>query len=62
MAGLCLPAVMFAMVAISLLGQGEMDFQWNLAMNFHAVVGRDELRVPVLQHAWHKVTGNLPLW
>lgn len=35
--------------AISLLGQGEMDFQHNIALTFHAVVGSDEVRVPVLR-------------
>jgi hypothetical protein len=35
--------------AISLLGQGEMDLQSNVALNFHALVGRDEIRVPILR-------------
>ncbi|MEE8450741.1 MAG: hypothetical protein V3R99_02470, partial [Thermoguttaceae bacterium] len=34
--------------AISLRGQGEMDMQSNIDMVFHAVVGRDEIRVPVI--------------
>jgi hypothetical protein len=40
--------------AISLLGQGEMDFQHNIALTFHAIVGSDEVRVPVL---WDLVGG-----
>ncbi len=35
--------------AISLLGKGEMDFQQNVRMAFHAIVGRGELDVPVLR-------------
>lgn len=35
--------------AISLLGQGEMDFESRINLTFHAVVGRDELYVPVLR-------------
>jgi hypothetical protein len=34
--------------AISLLGKGDMDFQSNIDLAFHAVVGRDEFRVPVI--------------
>lgn len=35
--------------AISLLGQGQMDFQQKIDLNFHALVGNDEVRVPVLR-------------
>ncbi|HUU95680.1 MAG TPA: AsmA-like C-terminal region-containing protein [Phycisphaerae bacterium] len=35
--------------AISLLGRGEMDFESNVAMVFHAVVGRDELQIPLIR-------------
>jgi hypothetical protein len=35
--------------AISLLGKGEMDFQQNVRMTFHAIVGRGELDLPVLK-------------
>jgi hypothetical protein len=35
--------------AISLLGKGEMDFQSNINMTFYAMVGRDELRVPIVR-------------
>jgi len=34
--------------AISLLGKGEMNFQSDIRLTFHPVVGRDEWRVPVL--------------
>ncbi|NQU19960.1 MAG: AsmA-like C-terminal region-containing protein [Candidatus Nealsonbacteria bacterium] len=34
--------------AISLLGRGEIDFESNIAMVFHAVVGRDDLQIPVI--------------
>ena len=35
--------------AISLLGKGEMDFQQNIRMTFHAIVGRGELGLPMLK-------------
>ncbi len=35
--------------AISLLGKGEMDFQQNVRMTFHAIVGRGDLDLPVLK-------------
>jgi hypothetical protein len=35
--------------AISLLGKGEMDFQRNIQLTFHAIVGSGELGVPVLR-------------
>ncbi|MDZ7620018.1 MAG: hypothetical protein U1E05_23705, partial [Patescibacteria group bacterium] len=35
--------------AISLLGKGEMDFQQNVRMTFHAIVGRGELGLPMLK-------------
>ena len=35
--------------AISLLGKGEMDFQQNVRMAFHAIVGRGEFDVPMLR-------------
>lgn len=34
--------------AISLRGQGQMDLQSNIDLVFHAVVGRDEIHVPVI--------------
>lgn len=34
--------------AISLLGQGQMDFQSNIKLAFHAVVGRNEFFVPII--------------
>ncbi len=34
--------------AISLLGKGEMNFQSDINLNFHTVVGRHEWRIPVL--------------
>ena len=35
--------------AISLLGWGEMDLQHNIDLTFHAVVGNDEIHVPLLR-------------
>jgi hypothetical protein len=35
--------------AISLLGKGELDFQQNLRLTFHAVVGRGDFHVPVIR-------------
>lgn len=35
--------------AISLLGKGEMDFQQNVRMTFHAIVGRSDWGVPAIQ-------------
>ncbi|MBN2475715.1 MAG: AsmA-like C-terminal domain-containing protein [Pirellulales bacterium] len=40
--------------AVSLLGKGWMDFDKKIGLTFHAVVGRDEMRVPVL----HEVMGG----
>jgi len=34
--------------AISLRGQGQMDMQSNVDLVFHAVVGRDEIHVPIV--------------
>ena len=35
--------------AISLLGKGQMDFDRHLDLTFHAMVGRDEFRVPIVR-------------
>jgi hypothetical protein len=35
--------------AVSLLGKGEMDFDRNIRMVFHAIVGRGRLEVPILK-------------
>jgi hypothetical protein len=35
--------------AISMLGKGEMDFQQNIKLTFHAIVGRGELSMPVVR-------------
>ncbi len=35
--------------ALSLLGKGEMDFQQNIRLTFHAAVGRGQLNLPVLR-------------
>ncbi len=35
--------------AISLLGQGEMNLQQDVRLAFYAVVGRDELRIPIIR-------------
>jgi len=43
------PRINFNGDAVSLLGQGEMDFQKNVHLTFHAVVGRDEVHVPILR-------------
>jgi hypothetical protein len=38
--------------AISLLGKGEMDFQSNIRMNFHAIVGRGEIDLPLVKEVF----------
>ncbi len=38
--------------AISLLGKGEMDFQSNIRLKFHAIVGRGELDVPIVKQIY----------
>jgi hypothetical protein len=43
------PRINFNGDAVSLLGQGEMDFQKNVRLTFHGVVGRDEVHVPILR-------------
>jgi hypothetical protein len=35
--------------AISLLGEGEMDFQQAIKLTFHAIVGRGDVNVPLLK-------------
>jgi hypothetical protein len=35
--------------AISLLGKGEMDFNRQTNLNFYAIVGRDEVRLPLIR-------------
>jgi hypothetical protein len=35
--------------AVSLLGKGEMDFQRQINLNFYAIVGRNEVRIPVIR-------------
>ena len=35
--------------AISLLGKGEMDFDHNLRMVFHAIIGNDQLQLPIVR-------------
>jgi hypothetical protein len=35
--------------AVSLLGQGQVSFDRQIDLTFHAMVGRDEFRVPVLR-------------
>ena len=35
--------------AISLIGKGEMNFQSEIRLTFHTMVGRDELRIPILR-------------
>jgi hypothetical protein len=35
--------------AISLLGKGEMDFDRQINLNFYAIVGRDEVRLPLIR-------------
>ena len=34
--------------AVSLLGRGEIDFESNIALVFHARVGRDQLQIPLI--------------
>ena len=35
--------------AISMLGKGEMDFDKNLRMVFHAIIGNDQMQVPIVR-------------
>ena len=35
--------------AISMLGKGEMDFDKSLRMVFHAVIGNDQLQLPIVR-------------
>ncbi len=42
------PKIDFNGDAISLVGQGEMDFQSGLDLSFYSVVGRNEMRLPIL--------------
>jgi hypothetical protein len=38
--------------AISLLGKGEMDFQSNVKLKFHAIVGRGEIDLPIIKEVY----------
>jgi hypothetical protein len=35
--------------AISLLGKGEMDFDTNMRMIFHPIVGNDKYKLPIIR-------------
>ncbi|MFZ5832869.1 MAG: hypothetical protein ACOY3P_22510 [Planctomycetota bacterium] len=39
----------FAGDAMSLIGKGEMDFQQNVRMEFHALVGRSDVGLPMIK-------------
>ncbi len=41
--------------AISLLGRGEMNFDHQLDLDFHAVVGRNEIRLPLFKNFVNRV-------
>jgi len=41
--------------AVSLLGRGETDFDHNLKLDFHAVVGRNEIRIPFVKKFVNRV-------
>ncbi|NOZ40208.1 MAG: hypothetical protein GXP24_08280 [Planctomycetes bacterium] len=41
--------------AISLLGRGEMNFDHQLNLEFHAVVGRNEIRLPFVKNIVNRV-------
>jgi hypothetical protein len=47
--------------AISLLGKGEMDFRSNIRLTFHAVVGRDEIKLPVIRDLVGGASQNIML-
>jgi hypothetical protein len=35
--------------AVSMLGKGEMDFDRNIRMVFHAIIGNDQLKLPIVR-------------
>ena len=45
--------------AISLRGQGEMDFQSAIRLTFYALVGRGELDVPVVKQVFRGASQQL---
>ncbi|MEK6250088.1 MAG: AsmA-like C-terminal region-containing protein, partial [Planctomycetales bacterium] len=47
--------------AISLLGKGEMDFDRNLRMIFHAILGNDQLQIPLISPLTNTVSKQLML-
>lgn len=47
--------------AISLHGKGEMDFQSNIRMTFHATVGRGELDLPVVKQVFSGASQQIML-
>lgn len=53
--------VMLAGDAISLKGQGEMSLNTDLAMTFYALVGRDELDVPLIPDLFRAASQQIML-
>jgi hypothetical protein len=43
--------------AVSLLGKGDMDWQSNINLNFHTVIGRGDVHIPVIQEVREVFTG-----
>lgn len=39
--------------AISLIGNGRMNLEQDIALNFYSIVGRNKIRIPVLNELYH---------
>ena len=38
--------------AISLLGEGEMNLDWDIDLNFYTVIGRNRLNIPLISQLY----------
>ena len=43
---------------ISLLGKGEMDFERQVNLNFYAIVGRQEIQIPIVRPLLREAPGH----
>ena len=47
--------------AISLIGNGRMNLEQDIALNFYSIVGRNKIRIPVLNELYHASSQRI-LW
>lgn len=47
--------------AISLIGNGRMNFDWDIDLNFYSVVGRDRINIPLISELY-RASSQRVLW